>query len=75
MIKVIGTTGCGHCAQAKAILAKNNIKFEYYLLNELGDDLQTYYINIAEKENRLNLPLIFTEDDSLTTLDSILENK
>lgn len=57
MILVLGNKGCSRCEMVKKVLEKNNIKFEYKLLDDC--DNKQDYINIAVEKGMLNLPLVF----------------
>ena len=49
---VIGTPVCGYCTQAKAVLERKELEYEYRDLTEISVKEQTRLMDIAEKEFR-----------------------
>ena len=59
---VIGTPVCGYCTQAKALLERKELDYEYRCLTEVSTEEQKRLMNIAEKEFR-TVPQIFVVED------------
>ena len=59
---VIGTPVCGYCTQAKAVLERKELEYEYRDLTEISVKEQTRLMDIAEKEFR-TVPQIFVVED------------
>ena len=70
MIKLIGKKDCNRCQMTKSILENRNIKFEYILFDDLSNDDKTKYLNMAQENNMIELPLIL-KDECLITLQEI----
>jgi len=59
---VIGTPVCGYCTQAKAVLERKELEYEYRDLTEISVKEQARLMDIAEKEFR-TVPQIFVVED------------
>lgn len=73
MIKLIGKNNCSACNMTKTVLKNKGIEFEYKLLNELPQEEQDKYINLAQENDMLSLPLIVV-DNKLKTLQEVINN-
>jgi glutaredoxin len=73
MVKLIGKQNCSACNMSKTVLKNKGIEFEYFLLNELPQEEQDFYINLAQENNMLSLPLIVV-DNKLKTLQEVINN-
>jgi len=59
---VIGTPVCGYCTQAKAVLERKELDYEYRDLTEISVKEQTRLMDIAGKEFR-TVPQIFVVEE------------
>lgn len=73
MILLIGKQNCSACNMTKTVLTNKGIEFEYKLLNELPQEQQDKYINLAQESDMLSLPLIVV-DNKLKTLQEVINN-
>ena len=71
MILLIGKQGCSACNMTKNVLKNKGIEFEYKLLEDLLEEDRNNYINMAQEQKMLNLPLIIV-DNTLKTLQEVL---
>ena len=67
MIELIGTSGCSRCLMVKSILAKRNINYTYTLFEDLTQNEQSRYMELAE--NQLTFPLILKENNIIDIKD------
>lgn len=74
MIVIVGTSGCGNCKRVCVILKQKNISYSYELFNELTEEKQNGYLQLASKSNQQSFPIII-ENNKLTTLEDILNNE
>lgn len=70
MILVIGNENCNRCLITKNILIDKNIEFEYKLLNDLKQEEKDEYLDMAQKANVNNFPLLI-KDKSIVTLQEV----
>ena len=73
MILLIGKPNCSACKMSQTVLKNKGIEFEYKLLNELPQEEQDFYINLAQESNMISLPLIVV-DNKLKTLQEVINN-
>lgn len=70
MLVVIGNEHCSRCEMTKSILNSKNIEYQYWLLNDLPQDLQDKYMGMAQEKGMMNMPLII-KDDELISLQEV----
>ena len=58
MLKVIGTQGCSRCAMIKNILTKKEIRFDYFLFDELDSESQDNYLKASEQTGKMVFPIL-----------------
>lgn len=75
MIKVIGKSNCNKCEMTKSILNKNNITFTYELFEDLDENNQNHYINLALSSEQFIFPLIFIDNQIINLTDLMEVNK
>ena len=73
MILLIGKKNCSACNMTKTVLTNKGMEFEYKLLNELPQEEQDKYINLAQENDMLSLPLIVV-NNKLKTLQEVINN-
>lgn len=72
MIKIIGKENCPKCYVTKKKLTDKRIEFQYIdFEKDLNQQEQNKYINIAQKEGQITLPLLFN-NEKLVSLEDIL---
>jgi glutaredoxin len=65
-IKVYGKAGCSRCEMVKQILAKKNIQYEYFLLDDLPYQEKEEVLTLAKLANeKMILPIILKENKSM----------
>ena len=72
MIKVIGRSNCINCNVTKKTLKRNNIEFEYCLLEEIEGIKREELIAKAREKGMMSLPLILNSNNELTNLQEVL---
>ena len=65
MITMIGKEGCVNCYLSKKKLTEDKIEFIYKDFNKLIKNEKDFYMDIATKNNHLDLPLILNENNEL----------
>mgnify|MGYP000976652902 CR=1 FL=1 len=71
MYKVIGKNNCNACSITKTILTNKNIYFEYYVLEDLTQEEQDNYIQLAQEQSKVSMPLIIDENNKILTLQEV----
>lgn len=71
MILLIGKEGCNRCLMTKNILTNKGVDFKYVYLDNLSQEEQNKYINLATEKNMIELPLI-VKDNDIVTLEQII---
>ncbi len=66
MILIIGSEGCSNCIMTKRILDNKGIQYKYVLLNELPQEEQDKYLNMARKAKRISFPIIIKDEKVIT---------
>lgn len=66
MYLVLGKENCNACKIAQTVLKNKGFEFEYKYLSSLTYEEQSKYINMAQEQNKLNLPLIIKEEKLFT---------
>ena len=71
MIKVIGQKNCSRCDMVKNILNQHNVKYVYFLIEDLNEDEKIEYITMARETGNLQMPLII-KNEQLINLKEVM---
>lgn len=71
MIKVIGKKNCSACLATTNILKRNNIKFNYLMLDELNEDEKTNVLAMAAEIKKTSMPIII-KDNKIVELKEVI---
>lgn len=66
MILIIGSKNCNRCLITKDILDKKGVEYNYSLINELPEEEQDKYMDIAKECNMLWFPIIIKDSKAIT---------
>lgn len=69
MYKVIGKVGCTNCVQLKEKLTREEVEFEYTLLEDLDRAERRKFIGIARDAGYAHFPLVFEGDNLIMGLE------
>mgnify|MGYP003522869871 FL=1 len=72
MYLLIGKNNCSACTMTKTVLKNKGIEFEYKILEDLPREEQDKYINLAQEQSRVSLPLIINNDNKILTLQEVI---
>ena len=72
MYLLIGKNNCSACTITKTVLKNKEIEFEYKTLEDLPQEEQDKYINLAQEQSRVSLPLIINDDNKILTLQEVI---
>lgn len=72
MYLLIGKNNCSACTMVKTVLKNKGIEFEYKTLEDLPQEEQDKYINLAQEQSRVSLPLIINDDNKILTLQEVI---
>lgn len=72
MIKVVGKENCSNCEEAVRVLKENGISFEHILINELSQEEQNKYIEIAKNNKITAFPLLFKKNQIIKNINDLL---
>lgn len=71
MYLIIGNENCSRCEVVKNILANKEIQFNYVRLNDMSDEDQQKYIELARESKRFEMPLII-KDEQILSLQEVI---
>ena len=72
MYLLIGKNNCSACTMTKTIFQNKGIEFEYKILEDLPQEEQDKYANLAQEQSRVSLPLIINNDNKILTLQEVM---
>lgn len=65
MYVVIGTENCGKCGWIKKKLEQENISYIYKRFQDLSEEEQDRYLNVAECNSIMSFPLVINESGNI----------
>lgn len=63
MISLIGNKNCNRCNMIKTILDNKKIEYDYYILDDLSNEVQSKILEIAQSNGIMNFPLVFVDKE------------
>lgn len=63
---IIGKDKCSRCNMVKTVLDNKSINYEYILFEELSQEEQDSYLQLAKDSNQTSFPLIIKENKLIT---------
>jgi glutaredoxin len=66
MVTIIGTENCSKCSMIKGLLDNKNINYEYKLFESLSNIEKNNFIELANKNNQVNFPLIIRNNQLIS---------
>jgi glutaredoxin len=70
MYLILGKQNCNACKITQTVLKNKGIEFEYKYLSDLSQEDQDKYIQMAQEQDKLSLPLII-KDNKLFTIQEV----
>lgn len=63
MIDIIGSKNCSRCNMIKNIFNQKNTLYNYYIFEDLSNEVQSEILKIAQSNGFTNFPLIFVDKE------------